>query len=131
MAAGLGWDGGRSRAGPLARLLVRQIDRLLIEDLRRHKADPGQHRLHRLVGRAGAEHHAVELFPAAKIEHGFGQLVGRAGAALRRADKDAVEVGVGFLGDEILPLADIGPADRIGAVVGDEGRRVLVVDQLA
>ena len=41
-----------------------------------------------------------------------------------------MEIGVGFLGDEILPLADIGPPDHIGAVVGDEGRSILVVDQL-
>ena len=42
-----------------------------------------------------------------------------------------MKIGVGLLGDKILPLADIGPADRAGAVVGDEGRGITIIDQLA
>src|SRR5436190_2976705 len=102
---------------------------LLVTNLRRHETDARQHRLHRLVGRAGAKHDAVEFLLAAITEDSVAQLADRAGAALRRADKNRVEVGVGFLGDEVLPLADIGPADDLAVGLGDKGRSTPIVNE--
>ena len=85
----------------------------------RDKSEPGENGFHRFVGRSRAKNDAVQFLFSAEIEHRLHQFSGGAGAPLRRTDIDAVEVGIGFLGDEILPLADIGPADDPGVVLRD------------